>query len=51
MVYISRKRYERNGIETIEENYEIFWINEKYIKGVDPTNWREIIIKYYSMKT
>ena len=32
MVDISRKKYERNGIETIIDNHEILWLNEKYIE-------------------
>ena len=30
MVYISRKTYERNGIETIVDNDGILWLNEKH---------------------
>ena len=32
MVDISRKSYERNGIETIIDNDEILWLNEKHIE-------------------
>ena len=32
MVDISRKNNERNGIETIVDNNEIFWLNEKHIE-------------------
>ena len=32
MVDITRKKYERNGIETIIDNHEILWLNEKYIE-------------------
>ena len=32
MVSVSRKRYERNGIEKIADNDEILWLNEKYIE-------------------
>ena len=36
MVDISRKTHERNGIETIIDNDEILWLNEKHIKeGLD----------------
>ena len=36
MVDISRKMYERNGIETIVDNDGILWLNEKHIKeGLD----------------
>ena len=35
MVDISRKAYERNGIETIVDNYRILWLNEKHVdKGL-----------------
>ena len=30
MVDISRKTYERNGIETIVDNDRILWLNEKH---------------------
>ena len=46
MVDISRKTYERNGIETIVDNDEIFWLNEKHIiEGLDHKNLQEITIK------
>ena len=36
MVDISRKTYERNGIETILGNDGIFWLNQKHIEeGLD----------------
>ena len=36
MIDISRKTHERNGIETIIDNDEILWLNEKRIKeGLD----------------
>ena len=36
MVDISRKRCNRNGIETIIGNSEIMWLTEKHIKeGLD----------------
>ena len=31
MVYISRKMYERYGIETVVDNDGICWLNEKHI--------------------
>ena len=40
--------YEKNGIETIEDNDGIFWLNEKYIEGLDHINLQEIITKYNS---
>ena len=46
MVDISRKTYERNGIEKIVDNDEIFWLNEKHIiEGLDHKNLQEITIK------
>ena len=30
MVDISRKTYERNGVETTVDNYELLWLNEKH---------------------
>ena len=45
MVDISRKTYERNGIETVD-NDGILWLNKKHIEeGLDHKNLREIIIK------
>ena len=39
MVDMSRKTYERNGIETIIDNDRIFWLNEKHIEeGLDHKN-------------
>ena len=35
MVDISRKKYEKNGIETIVDNSGILWLNEKLIEGLD----------------
>ena len=32
MVHNSRKKYERNGIETIVDDDEILWLNEKQIE-------------------
>ena len=49
MVDISRKTYERNGVETIADNDGILWLNEKHIEeGLDHTNLREITIRYHS---
>ena len=46
MVDISRKTYEKNGIETIVDNYEICWLNEEHIiEGLDHKNLQEITIK------
>ena len=49
IVDISRKTYERNGIETIVDNDGILWLNEKHIEvGLDHKYLKEIIIKYHS---
>ena len=49
MVDISRKKYERNGIETIVDNDGILWLNEKYIEeGLDHKDFQEITTKYNS---
>ena len=49
MVDISRKKYERNGTETIADNYGILWLNEKHIEeGLDYKKLREITTKYNS---
>ena len=51
MTDMRRKAYERNGIETIVDNYDygILWLNEIHIKeGWDHKNLREITIKYQS---
>ena len=47
MVDISRKTYERNGIETIVDDDGIIWLNEKHTEeGLDHKNAQEIEIKY-----
>ena len=49
IVDISRKTYERNGIETIVDNDGILWLNEKHLEvGLDHKYLKEIIIKYHS---
>ena len=49
MVDISRKTYERNGIETIVDNDRILWLNGKHIQeGLDHKNLREVTTKYNS---
>ena len=49
MVDISRKTYERNGIETMVDNDGILWLNEKHIEeGLGHKNLREITTKYHS---
>ena len=49
MVGISRKTYERNGIETIVDNSEILCLNEKHIEeSLDQKKLQEIAIKYHS---
>ena len=43
MVNISRKTYERNGIETIVDNDGILLLNERYIeKGLDQKICRKL---------
>ena len=47
MVDISRKTYERNGIETIVDNDGILWLNEKHIEErLGHKNLQEITTKY-----
>ena len=49
MFDISRKTYEINGIETIADNDEILWLNEKHIEaGLDHKKLGKITIKYNS---
>ena len=49
MINISRKTYERNGIETIKDNNGTLWLNEKHIEeGLDQKKFREIKTKYNS---
>ena len=49
MVDISRKTYERNGVETIVDNDVILWFNEKYMEEeLGDQNVRETAIKYTS---
>ena len=50
MVIISRKTYERNGIEAIVDNDDgILSFNKKHIEeGLDHKDLQEITIKYHS---
>ena len=49
MVDISRKTYERNGIETIVDKDGILWLNEKYTEeGLHHKNLQKIKTKYNS---
>ena len=49
MLDISRKKYDRNGIETIIDNDGILWLNEKHTEeGLDHKNLRDITTKYNS---
>ena len=49
MVDITRKTYERNGIETIVDNDGVIWLNEKHREeGLDHKNLQEITTKYHS---
>ena len=48
MADISRKTYERNGIETAD-NDGILWFNEKHLEeGLDHNNLRKATTKYHS---
>ena len=47
MVDISRKTYERNGIEAIVDNDGILWLNKKHIKEqLDHEHMWTIPLKY-----
>ena len=46
MIDISRKTYGRNGMETIVNNDEILWLNEK--QGLSHKNLQEVTKKYNS---
>ena len=49
MVNISRKTNERNDIETIVDNDEILWLNEKHIEeGLTDNNLQDTTTKYHS---
>ena len=49
MVDISRKTYERNGIEITVDNNGILRLSDKHIEeGLDHKNLREIATKYNS---
>ena len=48
MVNISRKTYERNGMDKIIDNNGILWLNKKHIEALDHKNWRDITTKYNS---
>ena len=49
MVDISRKTYERNGVETIVGCIAILWLYEKHIKeGCDHKNFQVTTVKYPS---
>ena len=48
MADISRKTYERSGIEAIVDNDGVLWLKEKHVKeGLDHKNLQEITIKYH----
>ena len=48
MVDISKKTYERNGIDTIVDNDRILWLSEKHIEEkLYHKNLREITTKYH----
>ena len=47
--WISRKTHKRNCIETIVNNDEILWLNEKHIEeGLDHKNVQQITTKHHS---
>ena len=51
MVDISRKTYERNGLETIVDSNGVLWLNEEHIgEGLDHKKLQEIITNYHSDK-
>ena len=48
MVDISRKTYERNGVETIVDSNGVLWLNEKHIQEeLDHKNFRMATVKYH----
>ena len=47
MVNVSREINERNGIKTIVDSNEIFWLYEKQIKNIQKKDW---IIKITTRK-
>ena len=49
MADISRKTYERNGVETVLDNDGILWLHENYIEEeLDHKNFLEFATKYHS---
>ena len=48
MVIISRKTYERNGVETIVDSDGILRLNEKHTGKLDHKNLWMIAVKYFS---
>ena len=48
MVNISRKTYERNGVETIVDSDGILRLNEKHREKLDHKNLRMTAVKYFS---
>ena len=49
MVDISRKKYERNRIETIVDSDGILWVNKKHIEGgLDHEHLPVTTVKYLS---
>ena len=47
MVDVTRKNYERNGIETKVDNDGILWLNDKHIEeGLGHKNLQETTKKY-----
>ena len=49
MIDISRKAYEKNGVETITDSDGILWLNKKHVEeGLDYTKMRVTTVKYPS---
>ena len=42
MIDISRKTYEKNGVQTIVDNDRILWLNEKHLEPLDHENCQKI---------
>ena len=48
MIDISRKTYEKNGVQTIVDNDRILWLNEKHLEPLDHEKLPENILKCLS---
>ena len=50
MVDISRKTYERNGVEPIVDSDGILWLNEKHIEeGLDHKKLRKTTVNIFQI--